>query len=249
MRKKLLAFVVLVLLVGLMSGCLLMPKPKDPDTDPDPEGPVVLFEETFDYASSEDLVENWWIPEAWAGKGNLQMGVSPVEGEEDVKVAVAPVPSGADARCGVYTFDEPYTDCILEIEFYDSDAISTDTNEMVFGGLFNPGDNKTLFVGIHASGASGVDRTQGGMYYAYRNQIGGGGWALSSVERTEGWHTIKYVVTSAGTSVYMDGDDEGSLVCQITSVTEVPGVFLGSLWQEYDIPGYFRAVRIIELED
>lgn len=218
------------LFIVLISSCISLAAPND-----DLESRL-LFKESFDYSSADEL-RNKWIP--WEGKEPLSLYDDP---EGSGKLAVNPATKPA---CGIYILDSPIMEGIVEIDFYDQ--FGADEKSFVQAGLYVPSMKKILLGGINSTGWGinpNFSHSEAEDRYVFRDQpIGEPDWRVSSLERTPGWHTLKFVVEDWLTTIYIDDVE----LYRTGSVTTIEGIFLGSLWSDSRTDGQYREVRIREL--
>jgi hypothetical protein len=167
----------------------------------------LVFEETFDgYAQTADMASVWQCP---TDQSFLDLGLGMgYRGSNGVLIG--------QKKVMYHVFDEPIQDCVLEIRFYWS---SEPEAGKVYAGAGPWSVSKGTFFFV------GLIPYPGNVYY-YRDQISGGGWEQSVVEKQPGWHTLKYVLADGGAIAYMDD----IMITRIANIDSLEGVGLGSFW-------------------
>lgn len=193
----------------------------------------VVFYEDFSGYSSEEDVEYAWLP--FQNKGPLVIVQDP--SYTGGKGATVRLEERSRMGCGLYPLD-PIEKAIVEIRFYDPNNPYENGSAGV-AGITDPMASFWFFVGV---GSSNFGQPKHANNYAYRFYGSTPGWTLTEVERSEGWHVLRFAFDKGVFTAFID--DVIVFETDAAPFTELGGIALGSLWPVYDDQIVFDTVKV-----
>lgn len=166
----------------------------------DPEETVVFYTDFSEFESPSDLLNVFFTD----SKPNLVIVEDPsYTGGKGVTTGV-----GKDGRIN-YSF-QPITEGVVEFRFYDNLA-----STYGMGYVWDSNSVAVLYVGTMQGQ---VER------YVFRSHVHG--WTTTSIQRTEGWHVLKFVISGGKLTAYLDDEE----VVSMEGFENIGRVSVGSAW-------------------